>query len=156
MKMKNGPVFTKRQYSDVVDTFKHSAKSCYVSLFGVIPLSRKISLGINKKGIWLWQIAPKRPRFRIVHPNCQFGFFEWNWISNIQFSYSQHLAYFSFYDLDAILDQVVLAERKSFEKQFVTTLEGARMIRFPVTSDKQFAIFEHILKRHPVPVFAIE
>jgi hypothetical protein len=156
MIMKDLTSYTKRHYSDVADSFKHLAKSPYASILGVIPLTKKVSLGVNRNGIWLWHIEPQKLSLRIVSHNCQFGFFEWKWISNIQFSYSQKVAYFSFNDLDAVLKQVVLADKDSFEKQFVTTLEGVRMIRFPVTSDKQFAIFEHLLQRRIVPVYAIE
>ena len=157
MIMKNSPVYAKRKYGDVVNTLDHSAKSPYFSLFGVIPLSKKISMGINRKGIWLWHIAPKRFSIRFIPRNCQFGFFEWKWIGSIQFSYSQKMAYFSFNDFDAVLDQVVLADSKnSFKEKYITTLEGVRVLCFPVTSNKQFAIFEHLLQRHPVPVYAIE
>ena len=156
MIMKDLTSYTKRHYSDVADSFKHLAKSPYTSILGVIPLTQKVSLGVNRNGIWLWHIEPRKLSLRIVPHNCQFGFFEWKWISNIQFSYSQKVAYFSFNDLDAVLKQVVLADKDSFEKQFVTTLEGVRMIRFPVTSDKQFAIFEHLLQRRIVPIYAIE
>lgn len=157
MIMKDLTSYTKRHYCDVADSFKHLAKSPYASLLGVITLSRKVSLGVNRNGIWLWHIEPQKLSLRIIPHNCQFGFFEWKWISGIQFSYGQKVAYFSFNDLDAVLRQVVLANKsESFEKQYVTTLEGARMIRFPITSDRQFAIFEHLLQRHIVPVFAIE
>jgi len=156
--MKTSSSYIKREYKDVAGTFDHVAKSPNIALLGMLPISNKVAMGINDTGIWLWHIDYSGGlTLRVFPHNCPIGFFEWAWIRNIQVSPSRRMAYFSFYNLDTILDKVVLAaSMKDFEKDFITTLGSEKVLQFPLTHDRFFSILDHVTSHHYVPVYPIE
>ena len=150
--------YRKRTYAEVSKTFTHMVKSPDFSLLGVLHLSRKISMGINGKGIWLWYIAASESLSLKMFPDsCQFGFFEWEWIQDIYLSFSRRMAFILFHDLDSILQNVVLAEDiEAFKKAFVVGEQGKKVIQFPLTSDDHFPMFNHITSHKYTKVYTVE
>ena len=156
--MKAVAPYVKREYKEVAGSFKHAAKSPYCTLFGLLPLSRKVVMGINGKGIWLWHIDPVKPLSRRMIPrNTPIGFFEWDWICDIHVSYSLRIAYISFHDTDTLLKQVVLAKPlEDFEKQFITNFGDQPVLQFPLSNERCFSILDHVTNRGYVPVYPLE
>ncbi len=150
--------YIRRHYEDVAESFVKSAKSPDMSLFGLVPLSNKVSLGVNKSGMWLWHIdAQESFSLKLFPRNCQIGFFEWAWIREIQVSYSRKAAFIFFNDLKAVMESVVIEEsRKQVEKRFLHGRDGDRHLEFPLTSERHFAVLEYVATHHYAKVYKVE
>ena len=150
--------YIRRQYEDVAETFSKSAKSPDIALLGLVPLSNKVSLGVNKKGIWLWHIdASESLSLRLFPRNCQIGFFEWGWIKEIQVSYSRKAAFIFFNDLKAMMESVVIeSSRKQVEKKFLHGRGADRHLEFPLTSDRHFAVLDYATARRYANIYTVE
>ena len=145
-------------YGEVVGSFTHTAKTPDIALFGKLPISNKVSMGINDSGIWLWHIDYKGLfSLRIFPDNCQLGFFEWKWIREIVVSFSQRMAFIFFYDIDAVIAGAVPEEsREQVMKRFVIKYGNEKVIRFPLTSDRHFSVLDRVLFHNYTSVYHIE
>ena len=149
--------YTRRTYEEVADTFTRAAKSPDIALLGVLPVSNKVTVGINRQGIWLWHIDASKPlSLKIFPSNCPIGFFEWSWIREIQISYSLKAASVYFYDIDAMLDSVVIESSRKQVRKYLHGKGEDRHLRFPLTTDSQYAVFNSAGARHYANVYKVE
>ena len=145
--------YTKRSYQEVENTFEYAVKSPFLALFGLIPIVHKISMGVNSKGIWLYHVDAVR---EIGTAKYRYGFFEWSWIKEIQVSESNELAYFTFHDIDAILQNVIIDKAMGlFKKFFVVSHEGEKAIAFRMYRKEHFNALKYVSERQYAKVIAI-
>lgn len=94
--------YVKRTYNEVKGTFDFTLT--YKNIFTTYEM-----LGVNTKGLWLWLNFGAKP----------LGFFEWEWIKEILVSQKDEAVYIVMYDMQSIIDNVILGAKWYFKDLYV-------------------------------------
>lgn len=131
------PMFTKRPYNEVRDTFEweYSGKTLF---------KRWTTIGVNQLGVWLQAYTNEQP----------YGFFEWKRIKEIRISAKDNLVYFVMYDMDSVYDNAVLYWPKVAFKMVIASQGNDKAICYPYRQDTLTAI-RHAALRGWIKVVSI-
>lgn len=94
--------YVKRTYNEVKGTFDFALT--YKHFFTTYEM-----LGVNSKGLWIWMNIGSKP----------LGFFEWKWIKEILISEKDEAVYIVMYDMQSIIDNVILHAKWLFKDLYV-------------------------------------
>lgn len=131
--------YKKRKYDDVKGTFDYTLTT--KTLFKTYEV-----YGVNKLGLWLWMTYNTPP----------LGFFEWAWIKEILISQKDEAIYIVMYDMDKIVEEVILCNQWLFKKMCVCTqANGEKAIGLAQNIDTN-RVIQYIIDADLAKVVSIE